>query len=278
MIEINNIPFQNEICAYRLTAEALYHQNPPFYSTLPGEALYEITQIFLERIQAFAETANFNQIEKNVQTKKFFAQNFPSQVQDKPPAYPVELLFSAYAIQDMKKRSPLSLFYSCTKGQIPQHFINQAKKLTHSLMDFEQVIHDPKTDSECFKSFDRSWMYFLNSINELQSSDMKTSCFLFQNGSSFFKKYYQKENFGTYCSEPTYKINSVKYRECFDELCRQVEKRGKCEDFTEFLNEWKTLSEGTKDNARNHDPFVKAFQNTLDKIRELSIFSLQSIM
>lgn len=251
MIKINNTPFQNEICAYRLATEALYHRMPPPTTILPGEAFYEITQIFLQRVQTLAETKRYDQSEKNDPSRKFFSQNLSFRAQSKLPAYPVEVLFCSYAAQDKTKRSTISHYYSWIKGQIPQELINQARELTDSLKGFEQVLQNPKNEGACFERFDRSWFHFLRNLNERLSDGMKTSCII------------EKKS-------QTLEPYADKYQECFDELCKTIERRGPCRDFAEFLNEWKTLSEGEKDTARNDDSFVQAFQKTLNKIRKLS--------
>jgi hypothetical protein len=59
------------------------------------------------------------------------------------------------------------------------------------------------------------------------------------------------------------------FREVFAEVEVLFQEDKQREKLTPFLSEWSSMKQYEKCNARNHDPFVRKFQEIFDKIRAL---------
>ena len=108
--------FQVASCAYALSHTVLNPGSTRPDTIFPGGKNYEMTQIFLDRIQNRLETTNYLNTDNTAPLlSEYFSLHFPSIQIPSGRKFPVEVLWAAYGIKDKTSRSPWALFYTQSK-------------------------------------------------------------------------------------------------------------------------------------------------------------------
>lgn len=227
-----NQNFYFSCCAYRLFHTVSIGSNPLLESMLPGNKTYEMTQIFLDKIQEFSQSKS-NELNLKLLSKHFPNVTFPSE-----RGYHVEILFMARP------------FGTPTPFKISQSSSEEAFNLVNI---FKHMFNNGNIDNVTY--FTENWNEFVKvSLEEKTTKLLKDSRISLHYRVKNLEEYYK-----TVDSEEARK----KYCRQFASLEMLFREGKETPDLNKFTKEWSNLSGSGKHRARNHDPFVRKFQEIL---------------
>lgn len=258
-------------CSFALCDAVLNPEAARPDTIFPEGRNYEITQIFLDRIQGHLIADNGRElldVETRDKLDHYLSYHFPNAAHPSDRQFPVEVLWAAFGLCEKNQKSPWATFYCPITNKPLPHTTQLAESLYNLVQDVLKTPQNEEVSEKIKATFPALFSGFVHLLQEEAVASPVPCLPLHQKGSKSFPKFYNVADLNAYYKTHQRKEIRRAYSSCFKALenlfSDNPEKQTQSD---KFLQEWKSMKPIVKHNARNHDPFVKQFQQIFDGLQ-----------